>query len=33
MARLPVEDARAQIDTQRIRDAAPRSIDLWPGDS
>jgi hypothetical protein len=28
-----IEDARAQIDAQRIRDAASRSVDLWPGDS
>jgi hypothetical protein len=28
-----IEDARVQIDAQRIRDAASRSIDLWPGDS
>jgi hypothetical protein len=27
-----IEDARAQIDAQRIHDAASRSIDLWPGD-
>jgi hypothetical protein len=28
-----IEDARAQIDAQRICDAASRSVDLWPGDS
>lgn len=28
-----IVDARAQIDAQRIRDAASRSVDLWPGDS
>jgi hypothetical protein len=28
-----IEDARAQIDAQRIRDAASRSVELWPGDS
>jgi hypothetical protein len=30
---LGIEDGRAQIDGQRIRDAASRSVDLWPDDS
>jgi hypothetical protein len=28
-----IEDARAQLDGQRIRDAAARSVPLWPDDS
>jgi hypothetical protein len=28
-----IQQARAQIDGQRIRDAAARSIHLWPDDS